>query len=917
MSIRKVKTPAKIFTSDIKKLESIIVKTIDKIDSIVGSSLGPGGRNIIIESELAGLPNKNTKDGVTIFKALGSADAYEHLIIEQTRDVAIRTVNEAGDGPQDLDSPILTPYGWIKMGDAKVGMDICGTNGTIQKILGVYPKGKREIYRVHFSGKSAVRCCQEHLWTVTTNYGKECTKPLKEIINDYTSKDSKRRLRHRYFVQASPVEFNEILAEMPIDPYTLGVLFGDGSLVGTDRSTIEISLGKNKEHILDKLVLPKGIMMRTTWINDKNYYRVKITGTDTNGNTIKRHLESIGLLGVGSKEKFIPQSYLYSSIVSRKALLQGLLDTDGHINNRGLFEFSTTSTKLAEDFTSLCKSLGKQITINKKNRDLCKGYSATPIFVIYERKGYKFGNKIIKIENTGEIKETQCIKVSNPDNLYITDNFIPTHNTTTATIMAAALIKNLFAFCNNNRKYSPQKTTRLIDQITSKKLLPALTKASIKITEKNKNLLEKVATISANGDKEMAKAVIEAFETVGFGSASHVTIQELSGPSGYAVELVEGFPIDKGYEESIGKFHPAFINDQAHQRCMLEKPLFILFDGKITDVVQIQEVLNKIGQEYVNGNSDFANVVIVAHKFSDQVLTNLAFNFSNPNTINVVPLATPINQLINCQLHFLMDLSAFTGAKIFDMNNPLSEGQPDEFGRNMEKIEIYRFRTTVVGDPDPTNIEVRAAEVQTLLEQSESKIEKVILEERLGKLTSGIAKLKVFGSSNGELKEKADRAEDAICSVRASITHGCLPGGGRALVNLALDLQEDKNPIIQSIIIPSLFVPFYRLLDNAGYNNKEIEEILTKMIENREHTYDVENAEFGDPKKLGILDATLAVTQALKNAVSISSVMGTLGGIVAYPRDNQLEYQNFKDQKNFERTIENAQTLSEDVNERF
>ena len=103
--------------------------------------------------------------------------------------------------------------------------------------------------------------------------------------------------------------------------------------------------------------------------------------------------------------------------------------------------------------------------------------------------------------------------------------------------------------------------------------------------------MKKVAKISANGDEDMAKAVIEAFEEVGYGSSSHVTIQELSGPSGYNVELIEGFPIDKGYEESIGKFHPAFINDQAHQRCVLEKPMFLLFDGKINDIMQYNIIL--------------------------------------------------------------------------------------------------------------------------------------------------------------------------------------------------------------------------------------------------------------------------------------------------------------------------------------
>lgn len=588
MAIKKVKTSSKMFTSDLNKLEQIVVRTIDRIDGIVGNSLGPGGRNVIIESDLSGIGNKNTKDGVTIFRALGSPDPNEHLIIEQTRDAAVRTVNEAGDG------------------------------------------------------------------------------------------------------------------------------------------------------------------------------------------------------------------------------------------------------------------------------------------------------------------------------------------TTTATIIAAALIKRLFNFCNGNRRYSPQKVTREISKLVENQISKYIKKMSIQITPKNKKLLEQVATISANGDKEMAKAVMEAFDKVGFGASSHVTIQELSGQGGYGVDLVEGFPIERGYEESIGKFHPAFINDQGHQRCILEKPLFILFDGNITDMVQIMDLLNYIGEEYANGNSDYANVVLVAHKFSEKVLTNLAFNFPNPATINVVPLQTPMDQMVNFQLHFLMNLAAFTGAKVFDMQNQLCEATPEDLGKNMTKIEIYRFRTTLVGDADEVNIETRAEELQQYLKQAESKLEKVIIEEMLGKLTNGIARLKIFGSSTGELKEKADRAEDAVCSVRAAIKQGCLPGGGRILINLAIELQTEfeDNEMINSVFIPALYAPFFRLLVNAGYNSDEIHEILGKMIEDRDLVYDIENAKFGTAKSLGIYDATLAVEQAIKNAVSIANVMGTLGGIVCFPRDNQLEMMEFQKDQDFKRNIDNAENIKNEANER-
>ena len=590
MAVLKVKSPAKIFNSNIGQLQKIIVSTMDEISNIVGASLGPGGRNIIVESDLHGIPNKNTKDGVSIFRALGSNDPYKHLIIEQTRDAAIRTVNEAGDG------------------------------------------------------------------------------------------------------------------------------------------------------------------------------------------------------------------------------------------------------------------------------------------------------------------------------------------TTTATVISAALIKNLFEFTSMNRRYSPQKVARIINKILEKKMIPSIQSQSIKITTKNQNLLEKVATVSANGDVDMARAVIEAFETIGFGASSHVTIQELSGPSGkYEVKKIDGFPIEKGYEESIGKFHPAFINDQGTQRCVLEKPLFILFDGQVTDMMQVQPLFEAIGEAYVNGQSEFKNVVVVAHGFSDQVLTTLSFNFSNPGTINIVPLTTPMTQQANSQLEFLMDLSAFTGAKIFDMSNSISDAQTEDLGNGMEKIEISRFRTTVIGDSDEINIENRATQIQKRMEQAESKIDKILFEERLGKLTSGISQLKIYGSSNGELKEKADRAEDAVCAVRAALNHGCLPGGCRVLINIGIELSKEQEniEIIQKVLIPSLFAPFFKLLDNAGYVEEEQQEILEMMLGDTTVVYDIENGKYGKAKELGIFDATLAVEQALKNAVSIASVMGTLGGIVAFPRDGALERQEALDDINFRSTLENADSMVNEANSRF
>lgn len=468
--------------------------------------------------------------------------------------------------------------------------------------------------------------------------------------------------------------------------------------------------------------------------------------------------------------------------------------------------------------------------------------------------------------------------------------------TTSGTILATALIKNLLNYCDGNKKTSPQKVVRIIKKFLDQTAIPFVQGQAIKVDIDNRqDLLFNVAKISANGDEEMARAVMEAFELTGMSENSHVTIKEVSGPGGYSVDLIEGFPIAMGLEDSVSKWANGFINDQAGQRCVLENPLFILFDGQITDLMTVEGILGKIHKQYESGDADFKNVVIVCHGFSEGVITSLGINFANPTTINVLPLVTPMTIIKNSRFDFLHDLSAFTGAKVFSVTEPLHTAEPHDLGTGMEKIEVYRFRSTVVGNPDQLNIEARSEVIKTQMENPESMAAKMLLQERLGKLTSGIAKIEVMGGSAGELKEAVDRVEDATMAVRASIKDGVLPGGCRTLVNLAMIAHtiepESKleESVYKQVIAPSLLTPINKLLDNAGYNEEEIQKIISRMFEDTELVYDIENQEFGTGLSLGVLDAEKAVEQALRNSVSIASVMGTMGGLVAFPRDHQLE----------------------------
>lgn len=491
--------------------------------------------------------------------------------------------------------------------------------------------------------------------------------------------------------------------------------------------------------------------------------------------------------------------------------------------------------------------------------------------------------------------------------------------TTTATVLAYHIIDNLFSFCEKNPKYSPQKAARQIIKTTEELLVPLIQSKTITVSEENKHLLKMVAQISANGDADMASAVIDAFEQIGYGDASHVTIRELSGKKKYLVERIDGFPIPMGYEESIGKLHTAFINDQANQRCYMEKPLFLLYDGNMNDLVMFLPLLEALGNKYVNeGNSDYKNMVIFAHGFSDSVLTTLAFNFSNPTTVNVIPMITPVAPFLNSQTHFLHDLGAFTGAKVFGLRDQVSTATLEDLGHRMESFEAYRFRSTVIGDPDPTLVELRAEDLKTMMNGAESQAEKIMLEERLGKITNGIAKLTIYGGSNGELKEAHDRCEDAVCAVRSTISHGAVPGGCRLAIDMAVKLLQElpEGHPSREVLAPSLLALPAKLLDNSGHNNDEIQEIISELIQNPDSVYDAENQRYGKPEDLGLFDATKAVSESLSNAVSIASVLGTCGGLVCYPRDDVFERSEAKADSEFMKTTENPNQHVNEANER-
>ena len=466
--------------------------------------------------------------------------------------------------------------------------------------------------------------------------------------------------------------------------------------------------------------------------------------------------------------------------------------------------------------------------------------------------------------------------------------------TTTTCLLAYELIKNIFNFCDNNPKESPQKTVRRIKKVMNELIIPYIKQRSIKVTEDNQELLLNVATVSANGDLELARAVIQCFEEVGYGESSHVTIREQSGPSGFSVAKIEGLPFPIGLEESSGKYFSSFINDQGNQRCFLENPKFILYDGVLPDLISVGPLFNAIEarvQENPASAKELKSIVLVANGFSENVLSTLAFNFEQTGTLRIVPIKAPMAQFMNAQTHWLTDLAAFTGAKVFGMKNQISEATIADLGTGMESFESTRFRSTLSGNPDPVNIEVRSDELRKQLKRAESMAEAGWLEERIAKITSGIAKLTIIGSNPALIKEIADRAEDSVCSIRSSITHGVLPGGGRVALDLVTKIENtlEKGDPAREVLIPSLLAILEKLLDNAGYHEEDSKGVINRLKTNQDEVYDLENQAFGSAEQLGLFDASKAVSESIINAVEMASILGTLGGIVCHPRDAEFE----------------------------
>jgi hypothetical protein len=381
---------------------------------------------------------------------------------------------------QPLNSKILTPTGWKFMGDIAVGDLVITQDGSVSHVTGVYPQGKKKIYKITMSDKSKTECCEEHLWFTHTKSdrknrdGKRClktqhkyegsvksTKSIMETLM-YDRKDGKKERNHQ-IPMVCPVNFES--NSVPIDPYLLGLLLGDGSL---SANYVGFSSGDQEliDSFSDNLQKDLEIVHRSKY----DYTIVKksrrksfidtITKNKSQKNPIIEKIKELNLYHKKSHEKFIPEIYKINSKQIRIDILQGLLDSDGTVDRKcGKISFSTVSEKLADDVKFIVQSIGgiatinevyKYYTYNGERKRGRKTYSlqiklpsvispfrlkrkaniyAEFVGTMHEPKRF-----IDSIEYVGE-KEAQCISISHPSHLYVTDDFIVTHNTFLASVI--------------------------------------------------------------------------------------------------------------------------------------------------------------------------------------------------------------------------------------------------------------------------------------------------------------------------------------------------------------------------------------------------------------------------------------------------------------------------------------------------
>ncbi|MDW3649270.1 MAG: chaperonin GroEL [Bacteroidia bacterium] len=439
--------------------------------------------------------------------------------------------------------------------------------------------------------------------------------------------------------------------------------------------------------------------------------------------------------------------------------------------------------------------------------------------------------------------------------------------TTTATVLAQAMVRE--GLKNVTAGHNPMELKKGIAEAT--KVVVKELKEMSKVISGSSEIAQ-VATISSNNDIEIGKFIADAMEKVGKDGV--ITVEEARGLETY-LEVVEGMQFDRGY------LSPYFVTDPDNMEVVLEAPYILLFDKKIS---QMKDLLPVLEQTVQTGRP----LLIVAEDVDGEALATLVVNKIR-GSLKVAAVKAP--GFGDRRKAMLEDIAILTGGTVISEERgfKLENTTLDMLG-SAKKVAIDKDNTTIVdGEGDPANISARVGQIKSQIETSTSDYDKEKMQERLAKLSGGVAVIYVGAATEVEMKEKKDRVDDALHATKAAVEEGIVPGGGVALVRAIDSLEKGRGGINDnllkggigvgvSIVKRALEEPLRQIVGNAGL---EAGVILNEVRGGEgDYGFNARNETYENFFKTGIIDPTKVTRSALENASSIAGLLLTTEAVI-------------------------------------
>ncbi len=440
--------------------------------------------------------------------------------------------------------------------------------------------------------------------------------------------------------------------------------------------------------------------------------------------------------------------------------------------------------------------------------------------------------------------------------------------TTTATVLAHSIfkegLKNITAGAN------PIEVKRGMD-----KAALAITqelKASAKEV-KDKKEIAQVATISANSDEKIGNLIAEAMEKVGKDGV--ITVEEAKGIND-ELEVVEGMQFDRGY------LSPYFVTNSEKMTTELDNPLILITDSKISSLKDLIHLLEQTQQTS-------RPLLIIADDVEGEALATLVLNRLK-GILNIAAVKAP--GFGDRKKEMLKDIAILTGGTVIteELGLSLDKAELDQLGQ-AARVVIDKDSTTIVdGKGDKEAVEARVKEIKAHIENTTSEYDKEKLQERLAKLSGGVAVIKVGAATETEMKEKKDRVDDALSATKAAVDEGIVIGGGAALVKagekVTIELEGDEK-IGAEIILRAIKAPIKQIAENAGFDAGVVADRVSHS-ENESEGFNAATGEYVDMFEAGIIDPLKVERVALQNATSVASLLLTTEATVSEVKEDNI-----------------------------